>query len=139
MAFTPKQYAEKYKNLKVKFEDGTASTVAVTKYRIGMGDEKTKDKMWNAVKKHFKSNDSLTVTVFPVRESVAAEHTFNSRDKVKFSVLNAFWGNASPEEMQITLQLAVKFDVLKKENLRAYCATNKIGTDCSGLVGNYIN
>lgn len=51
----------------------------------------------------------------------------------------AVWGKGSPEECQITLQLALRYGLAVNINeLRKYCEDGKIGLDCNGFVGSYM-
>jgi hypothetical protein len=57
----------------------------------------------------------------------------------------AFSGKGSPEDVQLTLQLAVRCGVVAKaEELQAYCDKkvdayySRLGLDCNGFVGNYL-
>jgi hypothetical protein len=50
----------------------------------------------------------------------------------------AVWGKASPEEVQIALQLVVRFGLRTAEGLQEYCDSGRIGLDCNGFVGNYL-
>lgn len=49
----------------------------------------------------------------------------------------AFYGKGSPEECQITLQLAERFKLPKGGTVQGYC-DKYLGLDCNGFVGNYL-
>jgi hypothetical protein len=50
----------------------------------------------------------------------------------------AMWGKGTPEEVQITLQLAVRFGLINANQLQDYCDSGKVGLDCNGFVGTYM-
>ncbi len=56
----------------------------------------------------------------------------------------AFSGKGSPEDVQLTLQLAARCGVTAPEALQAYCDERvdphypRLGLDCNGFVGNYL-
>lgn len=51
----------------------------------------------------------------------------------------AIWGKGTPEQCQITLQLAYRFGIADSvEKLQKYCADGKVGLDCNGFVGTYM-
>jgi hypothetical protein len=50
----------------------------------------------------------------------------------------AIWGKGSPEDVQITLQLAVRFGLIAADRIQEYCDSGKIGLDCNGFVGRYM-
>ena len=138
MAATPKDYAARYRLCPVYFEDGTKVNYVAGKYRIGMRDTTTKDSLWNAIRRHFRSESTLSVNVYVGGSSSITTYDFCSRDEIKFTALNAFWGKASPEEMQVTIELLDRFGVKARADLTQYCSSENIGVDCSGFVGNYI-
>ena len=59
--------------------------------------------------------------------------------KLYWYATQAIWGKGSPEDVQITLQLAVRFGLVTAEGLQAYCDAGKVGLDCNGFVGRYLN
>jgi hypothetical protein len=59
--------------------------------------------------------------------------------KLYWIATQAIWGKGSPEYIQITLQLAVRFGLVTAEGLQAYCDAGKVGLDCNGFVGTYMN
>jgi hypothetical protein len=103
-----------------------------------MHDTTTKDSLWSNIRRHFRSESTLSVNVYVKGSGTVTSYDFSSRDEIKFTALNAFWGKASPEEMQVTVQLLDRFGVKTRAELTAYCASENIGVDCSGFVGNYI-
>lgn len=56
----------------------------------------------------------------------------------------AFSGKGSPEDVQVTLQLAVRCGIVEPGRLQAYCDEMvdahypRLGLDCNGFVGNYL-
>ena len=73
------------------------------------------------------------------------EKTFLSFNEAWYYARKAYFGKASPQEVQITLQLAVRFKLTTKQDLQTYCdartddlAQGRIGLDCNGFVGNFI-
>ncbi len=132
MIITPLDYADHYRKMRVHFEEGSSVRVRVASYRIGWGDVRTKDNLWSKVKHYFKHNKELMVCVENVNRSVTLK-TYRSKNELKFVVLNPFQGKGSPEQVQVMLQLAVKFKLLQRNNLDIYCKGNNIGLDCSGV------
>lgn len=66
--------------------------------------------------------------------------TFNKSQLIKLRRLatRAHWGKDTPEEVQITLQLAVRFGLVTADRLQEYCDSGKVGLDCNGFVGTYM-
>jgi hypothetical protein len=58
--------------------------------------------------------------------------------------VQAFSGKGSPEDVQLTLQLAVRCGVAAPGSLQGYCDERvdpnypRLGLDCNGFVGNYL-
>lgn len=50
----------------------------------------------------------------------------------------AIWGKGSPEDAQVTLQLAVRFGLIAADRIQQYCDAGKVGLDCNGFVGRYM-
>jgi hypothetical protein len=50
----------------------------------------------------------------------------------------AIWGKGSPEDVQVTLQLAVRFGLIAADRIQEYCDSGKVGLDCNGFVGTYM-
>ena len=70
---------------------------------------------------------------------VSTKETFN---KVVVRAVQAFSGKGSPEDVQLTLQLAARCGVATK-GLQQYCDERvddyaRLGLDCNGFVGNYL-
>ena len=138
MPVSASRYGERYRALNVSFDDGTTGIFSPSNYRMGIGDTQTKDSLWQSLRQHFRAESGLSVDVFVGSSRSATTHEFATRDELRYTALNAFWGKASPEEMQVTLQLLDKFGVKPRAELAAYCGTTNIGVDCSGFVGNYL-
>lgn len=138
MPATAAVYASRYRSLNVRFDDGTNASYSPTKYRIGISDTRTKDSLWQALRQHFRSESELLVNVYVGGSRTLTTQTYTSHDQLRYTALNAFWGKASPEEMQVTLQLLDRFAIKPRNEFAAYCNSASIGTDCSGFVGNYL-
>ena len=95
------------------------------------------DAMLGKLKHHFaKKAATLTVHVKPVDGGI--EHSeFDTWHEVWYYARKAFFGKGSPEEAQITLQLAARFGLLNGGDLQTYC-NDYLGLDCNGFVGNYL-
>ena len=79
---------------------------------------------------------TLTVHVKPVDGGI--EHAeFDSWRELWDHARKPFFGKGSPEEAQVTLQLADRFGLLKGGTMQAYCE-KYLGLDCNGFVGNYL-
>jgi hypothetical protein len=91
-------------------------------------------KLWE----HFKQKGAtLTVHVKPVSGGV--EHSeLDTWQETWYYARKAFFGKGCPEEVQITLQLAERFGLLKGGTLQEYC-DQYLGLDCNGFVGNYLS
>lgn len=101
------------------------------------------DALYGKISSHF-AKPGATLKVF-VTGAEIKEKTFHSFNDLWYRARKAFWGKASPEEVQITLQLAIRFGLVKPEELQNYCdqstdglAQGRIGLDCNGFVGNYL-
>jgi len=132
---TPLDYAERYRTLLV--QHGTQSKqVRVEIYRIGKPDDE-QGKLWQALKSHFavnqKKNAGYTLTL-SVNGSMVQ---FPNPATMLRHVVNPFYGKGSPEDCQITLEVAVLLGRSSLDKLQSY-ARKHIGLDCNGFVGNYI-
>lgn len=101
------------------------------------------DALGSKIKAHF-AKPGAKIKVF-VSTAELDERVFNTAGELLYRSQKAFWGKGSPEEIQITLQLAVRFKLVTPENLQQYCddktdrlAQGRIGLDCNGFVGNYL-
>lgn len=158
MVMTPLQYAQKYKNLEVYIytdeqanaaigdappSGGEWQTVKVDSYRLGLKQayQKTVDSIAlfkDKVRPHINEKDeSITVWVKTVAGDIVSK-TYHSRNEIAENINDPFYGKGSPEEVQIVLQLAVRYGLFPKEKLQIYCDNGNIGLDCNGFVGNYL-
>jgi hypothetical protein len=95
------------------------------------------DAMLGRLKQHFgKKGATLIVHVKPAVGGVEAVE-FSSQKDLWYHARKPFFGKGSPEEAQITLQLADRFGLLKGGTMQAYC-DKYLGLDCNGFVGNYL-
>lgn len=163
MAMLPHEYMQLYREMKVPIvgdDDQLQSLqpVDVHKYLLALQDGTTGSPEHYNIQGsanamgtlESKLNDffkkpkaSLTVFVGP---SGTESKTFKTAGELWYFARKAYWGKACPEEIQITLQLVVRFGMERAENLQAYCdkgtddlAQGRIGLDCNGFVGNYID
>ncbi|HEY1380698.1 MAG TPA: hypothetical protein VGF55_28105 [Gemmataceae bacterium] len=98
------------------------------------------DAMLGKLWEHFgrTNNKGATLTTHVKAADGSRDHTeFTTWNEVWFHAQKAFMGKGSPEEAQITLQLADRFGLLKGGDLQAYC-DKYLGLDCNGFVGNYL-
>jgi hypothetical protein len=58
--------------------------------------------------------------------------------KLYYVATQGIWGKGSPEDIQVTLQLAVRFGLVAADRLQEYCDAGKVGLDCNGFVGRYM-
>ena len=130
---TPSEYANRYKNLQVGFDDGDVN-VTIERYHIGTPDDEA-ERLVQAVREyydgHFKKDPSFTLDLIVNGQKVSSTFV-----KMKGHVAAPFWGKGSPEDCQVAAQLAVVTKRTTKENLARYCDQH-LGIDCNGLVGNY--
>ena len=94
-------------------------------------------KLWE----HFgrTNQKGATLTVHVKAADGSRDHTeFDRWQDLWFHAQKAFMGKGSPEEAQITLQLADRFGLLGGGDLQAYC-DKYLGLDCNGFVGNYLS
>jgi hypothetical protein len=61
---------------------------------------------------------------------------FRNRPINKVSLVRAFNGKGSPEEMELALEAALATGQVQREDLYAFCH-QYMGLDCNGFVGNY--
>ena len=155
-ALTPLQYAEKYWNLPVPIvEDSTETvkewiTVRVASYRLGLHTA-AKEEFMSKLRPRLDQKDgkkkvSESVTVFvKTVGGLQQQRTYQSKNALGAIAVDPYYGKGSPEECQVTLQLAIRFGVIKpkpgqtiQSATQDYCNTDKLGLDCNGFVGNYI-
>jgi hypothetical protein len=149
---TPLQYAKNYWEMQVPIVDDTTEkvkewvTVRVDSYRLKADEAAMRDFMDKARPRVDQKVGNRTVseslTVF-VKTSQGKDETKTYADKFTLAdnAKDPFQGKGSPEDVQVTLQLAVRFGVIQpatKAAIQAYCDTDHLGLDCNGFIGNYI-
>jgi hypothetical protein len=139
---TPLEFARRYWELEVPVEENGVTNwtrVRVASYRIGLEAGGTaKDAFLAKVRPHInEKHEEITVQVKTALGEIKTK-TYRSRQELAQNVADPFYGKGSPEEVQVVLQLAVRFGLVKREGLEKYCKDDHIGLDCSGFVGNYI-
>ncbi len=165
MPMTPRDYAGKYRNLKVYvFNDEQAAkspegalpqggrwvTVDVHRYRMAPSAEELMkhkadniveavDKFDAAVGPRVGPKKPITVWVQLSDEKGSIEsRTFHNHHELASVALKGFMGKGNPECVQAALQLAVRANLAKPETLQAWCDSNDIGLDCNGFIGSYL-
>ena len=133
---TPLEYAEHYRNISVHANGQTRDKVRVEIYRIGKPDAE-QGTLWQKLKEHFALNKKKDPN-YRLRLRVgAADEEFLSADQLLRRVVNPYWGKGSPEDCQITLEVAVLLGRTSLDRAKDY-ANSHLGLDCNGFVGNYI-
>ncbi len=148
---TPLQYAKNYWDMQVPIVDDATEkvkewvTVRVDSYRLKADEVAMKDFMSKARPRldqkdgRQKVSESLTVFV-KTSQGVAETKIYADRFALAANAKDPFYGKGSPEDVQVTLQLAVRFGVIQptKQAIEAHCDIDHLGLDCNGFVGNYI-
>ena len=158
MVMSPRAYAEKYQNLDVYLytdeqakaanpgqlpPGGTWTAVSVHSYRLGLKKahqrpETSIEVFKSKVRPHIDNKgESITVWVRTIAGDVVSK-TYASRWDLAENVNDPFYGKGSPEEVQVVLQLAVRYGVFPREKVQIYCDNGNIGLDCNGFIGNYL-
>jgi hypothetical protein len=118
-SLTPKGYAENYWNLQVPIVDDATErvkewvTVRVDSYRKGAHEAAMNDFMSKARPRldqkdgKKKVDESITVHVKTVYGN-EEQRTYTDRFMLAANAKNPFYGKGCPEEVQVTLQLAVR-------------------------------
>ncbi len=125
---SPIDFEKKYRELKVKLDDGTTVQVDVHAYQLnGVNNTSAlvaKDALINKMnEERRKTKDVLVDNV-----SVTAE---------KPNIARCFMGKGSPASLALTLRLGHRYKLHNaRTGLQAYCDAN-LGLDCNGFVGNY--
>ena len=132
---SPADYASRYKNLPIDFADGSVKIV-IERYHIGDPDAEG-GVLAQVVKEYFhthkKKDSTFTLDLF-VNGKPTSIPTY---EETVWHVAAPFWGKGSPEDCQITAQLAALMKRTSKEHLARYCDQH-MGLDCNGFVGNYL-
>lgn len=89
---------------------------------------------WHDIAKHFNKKQWIAVTVKPIA-GPAEEVQLNSMQAHNY-YRHAFSGKASPELMQIAIQLVYRFRPVKL-TVERFVDLDFVGTDCNGFVGGY--
>jgi hypothetical protein len=147
---TPLDYLKRYWNLEVPIENeqGTTQwiTIKVACYRLGDMKE-SREKFLDKLRPNL--NDKGEMVKVKVKSVYGEEEkTFQSRAEIAPFVAAPFMGKGSPEDMQIVLQLAVRYGLIGKtqQEIQNYCDEKQgktqmgknIGLDCNGFVGNFL-
>lgn len=145
---TPLDYLKRYWNLEVPIENGQGMTqwvtVKVARYRLGDNKE-AREKFLDKLRPNLnEKGETVKVKVKSVYGE--EEKTFRSRAEIAPFVAHPFMGKGSPEDMQIVLQLAVRYGLIgtTQQEIQNYCdeigagEMGLIGLDCNGFVGNFL-
>ena len=162
---TPTEYARKYWNLSVPIinDDNQIvnyEPVRFGKYRLYTGWNPKKDggggpppgqsDLYSAINTYahgfFNKKKPLELRV---RNVWGAETFLTYRSWKEFQpavtrAMQAFSGKGSPEDVQLTLQLARRVGIVAQGGLQQYCDERvdpnypRLGLDCNGFVGNYL-
>src|SRR6266513_6451158 len=133
---TPAQYANCYRTISVHANGQTRDHIRVEIYRIGKPDPE-QGTLWQKLKDHFRLEKQKDPN-FRLRLRVNSnDEEFSSENELLRRVVNPYWGKGSPEDCQITLEVAVILGVTSIDRVQDY-ANKHIGLDCNGFVGNYI-
>ncbi|HEX8736817.1 MAG TPA: hypothetical protein VF721_15905 [Pyrinomonadaceae bacterium] len=159
---TPYEYAQLYWNLPVPIVSKTNEVirweqVRVSQYRLSERiSKKGEPEKYDARTTEFlaefggkfapfnntaKDDATEEIKVFVKKAGGSVEtYYYKPADKWKLYGIatQAIWGKGSPEDVQITLQLAVRFGVIAADKIQAYCDAGKVGLDCNGFVGRYM-
>jgi hypothetical protein len=147
---TPLDYLNRYYNLEVPIEDDKGVTqwvtVKVASYRLGEDGLKSREALLNKLRPHLdEKGETVTVKVKSVYGE--EEKTFHSRGEIGPFVAAPFYGKGSPEDVQIVLQLAVRYGLIgsTQKDIQDYCSwtdsktqMGHIGLDCNGFIGNFL-
>ncbi len=148
---TPLEYLQLYWNLEVPVEDQSGITqwikVKVACYRIGLDTINSKEKFLDKLRPNLnEKGETVEVKVKSVYGE--EEKTFASRAEIAPFVAAPFYGKGTPQDVQIVLQLAVRYGLIggTQAEIQDYCNVipgdktkqGRIGLDCSGFVGNFL-
>jgi hypothetical protein len=153
---SPLDYLKRYKALTVPVvrndELAGSETVTLDKYVLVSGENEhgttwydphggnlaETDALGGALRDYFLRTKNASVTVYLALDDGTSEFAkFTDWRDLWYYAQKPFLGKGSPEEVQITLQLADRFSRLKGGAMQAYCDTF-LGLDCNGFVGNYL-
>ena len=155
---SPRGFLRKYTDLEVCVYDDAAARSAtgdappansawlkvdVSSYRLGLkqaykSTRNSIDLFKAKVRPHFgKNKDGIKVWVKTIGGSIESR-TYKTRGDLSNNINDPFYGKGSPEEVQVVLQLAIRFGLFPQDKLQIYCNNGNIGLDCNGFVGNYL-
>ena len=156
MTMSPRAYADKSSDLEVYLYSGTGegrpARAAAAGRRLDQGQcpqlsaeprayrrpETSLAVFKSKTREHLKGKDGkITVWVKTIAGDIVSK-TYHSRLELAENVNDPFYGKGSPEEVQVVLQLAVRYGVFPREKVQIYCDNGNIGLDCNGFVGNYL-
>ena len=145
---TPLDYARRYWKLQVPMgTDSNARTqsVRIHQYRLvnmtgGASPAlPAKDRLLGEAKRALLKDKTLEVQVVLSNDSSRRQSfIFTQWSDIAVILLRPFIGKGSPEEVQVALQLAVRYGLTSEANLQQYADDSRIGLDCNGFVGNYL-
>lgn len=162
---TPMEYARKYWDLSVPIiNDGNQvvdhENVKFGKYRLyqgwnpkkegGGGPPPGQQEFYSAVNTYahgfFRKNKPLELRVKNIWGSTMflTFRSWGELSPLMPRAVQAFSGKGSPEDVQLTLQLALRCGIVTRGGLQAYCDEMvdpnypRLGLDCNGFVGNYL-
>jgi hypothetical protein len=110
--------------------------VNLDKYRLGTP-HAAQGKLWSKLKDHFRKNQQRDKKYTLPLVVNGKLHPFASTDELLRRVVSPYYGKGSPEDCQITLQIAVLLGETSKGQLQKY-SDDYLGLDCNGFVGNYM-
>lgn len=121
--------AERLKQETEAYDEKTTAFLAEFGGKFAPFNNTTKDDATEEIKVYVKKNDGAIET-----------RTYKPAEKWKLYEIatRAIWGKGSPEDVQITLQLAVRFGLITADRIQEYCDSGKVGLDCNGFVGRYM-
>jgi hypothetical protein len=157
----PREYASKYWEMKVPILNDDNELVRwedvnFNKYRLHMGwltdpvvfppgHSEFLSALQTYATRLFKQNKPLLLRVKNVwgEPHYISISTIEELKKRWYKATAAFSGKGSPEDVQLTLQLAARCG-LAPDGLQAYCDKKvdtyaRLGLDCNGFVGNYLH
>lgn len=133
---TPLEYAERYRSISVSANGQTRDKIRVEIYRIGKPDAE-QGTLWQKLKEHFTLNKKKDANYQLSLLVNGTQQKFASYQELLRRVVSPYYGKGSPEDCQITLELAVLLGRTSIDRVQDY-ANKHIGLDCNGFVGNYL-
>jgi hypothetical protein len=134
---TPKDFMNEYYHLDVRLDDGSVETVKVDHYR-------NNDEKLPLLKAHHKTVQARNEVMHPLTGLINAaikkdpnEGIIDGSPLDMAAIRLSFVGKGMPDDIRLTLRLAVRHGKAHKGRLQEFC-NNYIGLDCNGFVGNYM-